>query len=117
MTAPKPLNPGIAARIEAEADHARRTTCLRCGAPILTARAGRVAALDVRADPEPVDAIGELLARLSGRLTWHLIAIPVLGYQRITWRHLEHIHAGPKPGRLVIADHTCPPQPVQERLM
>lgn len=115
MTARKAVSPGIAERIEATSDHVRRSTCRRCGAPVLCARAGRVAALDVRADPTPIDAMGELLARLDGRLTWYLVAVPALGYQRITWRHLW-VPATP-PKHPVIADHACPPQPVQETLL
>ncbi|MGW6566474.1 hypothetical protein [Streptomyces sp. NPDC054975] len=78
---------------------------------MLTARAGRVAALDVIADPEPVDLAAEILARLDGRLTWRLITT-ALGVQRIAWRDPQFPSAHP-----VIADHTCPPQPVQEALL
>jgi hypothetical protein len=111
----KPVNPGIEQRIEATADHVRHSTCRRCGAPILTARAGRVAALDVVADPEPLTPMQELLALLAGQLTWHLVT-GSLGTQRITWRTATSIRAGP-PRHPVIADHTCPPQPVQESLL
>jgi hypothetical protein len=116
MTSHQPRNPGIEEKIQATADHVRRGTCPRCHAPVLRARAGRVAALDVTADPTPVDAIGEIHARLAGRLAWHLVTNS-LGQQRITWRGPEDIHAGPEPNRLVIADHACPPQPVQETLL
>lgn len=116
MTPRKPANPGIEEKIQAAADHVRHSTCRRCGAPILCARAGRVAALDVRADPTPIGAIQEILARLDGRLTWYLVTPPAaLGYQRIVWRHLL-VPATPAL-HPVIADHVCPPQPVQERLM
>lgn len=110
-----PVNPGIAAKLALSADHAKPGACPRCGAAVLTARAGRVAALDVVADPEPVDVTAEILARLAGRLTWYLVTT-ALGQQRIVWRH--PIHAGPGPPlHPVIADHECPPQPVQERLL
>lgn len=116
MTARKPANPGIEERIQLAADHVRHSVCRRCGAPVLTARAGRVAALDVRADPTPVDTVGEILARLDGRLTWYLVTpSAVLGYQRIVWRHLW-VPATP-PLHPVIADHTCPRQPRQETLL
>ncbi|MGQ4350497.1 hypothetical protein [Streptomyces sp. SAS_275] len=97
------------------ADHARPGTCPRCNRPVLRARAGRVAALDVTADPTPINTLEEIHARLDGRLTWHLTT-SVLGVQRITWRDRFHIRAGP-PRHPVIADHTCPPQPVQGRLL
>lgn len=106
----------LSEHISQSSDRIRHSTCTRCGAPILCARAGRVAALDVKADPKPLNPIEEILARLNGNLTWHLITTG-LGYQRITWRGPDSIRAGPKPGRLVIADHTCPPQPIQETLL
>ncbi|MEU1122160.1 hypothetical protein ABZ371_00870 [Streptomyces sp. NPDC005899] len=109
------LHPGIAAKLAATADHATETACPRCGAPVLTARAGRVAALDVIADVEPIDTTGEILALLDGRLTWHLV-IGALGTRRITWRGATHIRAGPA-RHAVLQDHTCPPQPVQETLL
>ena len=109
------IHPGIAAKLAATADHATETTCTRCGTPVLTARAGRIAALDVVADVEPIDTTGEILALLDGRLTWHLV-IGALGHRRLTWRGATHIRAGPA-RHPVLADHVCPPQPVQETLL
>lgn len=86
-----PVNPGIAAKLALSADHAKPGACPRCGAAVLTARAGRVAALDVVADPEPVDVTAEILARLAGRLTWYLVTT-ALGQQRIVWRHPIHAY-------------------------
>lgn len=105
------LNPGIAAKIAATADHAKHGTCPRCNAPVLRARAGRIAALDVVADPQPLDLNAEILARLDGRLTWRLITT-ALGMQRIVWRSPSVPTTDP-----VIADHKCPPQPIQEALL
>jgi hypothetical protein len=102
-------------QIAAAADHARPGTCNLCGHPVLRARAGRIAALDVIADPDPIDPITEILARVNGRLTWHLTTSP-LGVQRITWRDQFHIRAGP-PKHPVLADHHCPPHPVQGVLL
>ncbi|MEU3426628.1 hypothetical protein [Streptomyces gardneri] len=104
-------NLGIAAKIAASSDHVKSGTCPRCSAPVLRARAGRVAALDVVADPQPLDLPGEILARLDGRLTWRLITT-ALGIQRIAWRSPTVPTTDP-----VIADHTCPPQPIQEVLL
>lgn len=109
-------NPGVEEKIQATVDHVRHGVCATCGAPVLRARAGRVAALDVTADPEPINPVQEIHALLAGRLAWHLVTNS-LGQQRITWRTPEDIRAGPKPNRLVIADHICPPQPVQETLL
>ncbi|MEU8316641.1 MULTISPECIES: hypothetical protein [Actinomycetes] len=107
------MNPGIAAKLAAAADHAKSGTCPRCNAPVLTARAGRVAALDVIADPTPVTAAEEILARLAGRLTWCLITT-ALGTRRIVWRNPRFTPHGKYP---VLQDHRCPPQPVQETLI
>lgn len=103
-------------RIDQTSDSSHPGTCPRCGAPVIQARAGRIAALDVIADPTPLSAIDEIHALLEGRLTWHLVA-QAFGPPRITWRGITAIRAGPKPGRLVVADHQCPPQPVQETLL
>lgn len=111
----QPLHPGVAARLALTADHASEALCPRCHAAVLTARAGRVAALDVVADAEPIDTTAEILALLEGRLTWHLV-IGALGHRRITWRGTTHIRAGPA-RHPVLADHVCPPQPVQETLL
>lgn len=99
--------------INERSDHARTTTCTHCGAPVLRARAGRVAALDVVADPEPIDAATEILARLEGRLTWRLTTT-ALGGQRILWRNPGFVPHAKYP---VIADHRCPPQPTQGTLL
>ncbi|WP_394425504.1 hypothetical protein [Streptomyces sp. SGAir0957] len=105
----------LADRIDQSSDRTREGTCPRCHSPVLRARVGRVAALDVTADPTPLDPLGELLARLDGRLTWHLTT-SALGAQRITWRDQFHIRAGPAK-HPVIADHRCPPRPVQGVLL
>ncbi|MFB7440206.1 hypothetical protein ACFC01_17915 [Streptomyces mirabilis] len=102
-------------RIEQSSDRIRKGTCPHCHCPVLRARAGRIAALDVIADPDPIDPITEILARVDGRLTWHLTT-SALGVQRITWRDQFHIRAGPAK-HPVIADHHCPPQPVQGTLL
>lgn len=105
----------LAERLAQTSDRASDSTCPHCHSPVLRARAGRVAALNVVADAEPIDTTGEILALLQGRLTWHLV-IGALGTRRITWRGPTHIRAGPA-RHPVLADHTCPPQPVQGRLL
>jgi hypothetical protein len=121
MPAKKPANgpqpPWIAAKAELGSDEARTRPCPRCGAPTLCARAGRIAALDVTADPTPITPLQEIQALLDGRLTWHLVPSALPGAPaRITWREPTHIRAGPARWP-VIADHQCPPQPVQETLL
>jgi hypothetical protein len=98
-------------------DHAQERPCPRCGQPTLCARAGRVAALDVRADPDPITPLDEIHALLTGLLTWHLVPSATPGLApRITWRDPTHIRAGPARWP-VLRDHTCPPIPVQETLL
>jgi hypothetical protein len=111
------LPPHIAAeRAARAAETVRHRPCPRCGADTLTARTpDRVAAVDVRADPTPLDPTGEILARLDGRLTWCLTGgghVPA----RLRWRGTEHIAAG-RCTHTVVADHVCPPHPVQETLL
>ncbi|MGW0537841.1 hypothetical protein [Streptomyces sp. NPDC003032] len=115
MTARRP-RPTAADHAQAAAEHAQLRPCPRCGADIITARTpDRVAALDVRADPTPLDPVAEILARLDGRLTWCLDRGEHTG-DRIRWRGTEHIAAG-RCTHTVIADHRCRPQPVQETLL
>lgn len=100
-------------RIEQSSDRIRKGTCLHCHCPVLRARAGRIAALDVIADPQPITAAEEILARLDGRLTWRLITT-ALGVQRILWRNPGFVPHAKHP---VIADHRCPTRPVQGTLL
>jgi hypothetical protein len=97
------LNPGIARQLEAKADHAKPARCPRCAAPVLTARVGRVAAVDVTVDAQPIDLASEIRARLDGRLTWFLVA-GLLGTVRITWR--DPLFA-PHDKHPVLRDHRC----------
>ncbi|MBZ6250525.1 hypothetical protein KVH27_19355 [Streptomyces olivaceus] len=105
----------LAERINQTSDRTRVTTCPRCHSPVLQARAGHVAALDVTADPEPINPVEEIIARLEGRLTWHLVSTTYTP-PRITWRHSLHIQAGPAK-HPVLRDHRCPPQPTQGTLL
>lgn len=115
MTARRP-RPTAADHAQASAEQARTRPCSRCAADTITARTpDRVAAVDVRADPTPLDPVAEILARLEGRLTWCLVENQHTG-SRIQWRNRWHIAAG-LCTHTVIADHRCPPQPVQETLL
>lgn len=115
MTAPRLPAHLIAERIEATAQTVRTRACPRCGADTLTARTpDRVAAVEVRADPTPLDPTGEILARLDGRLTWCLTGSALVP-ARIRWRNRWHIAAGCCP-HTVIADHACRTSYVQETL-
>jgi hypothetical protein len=115
MSAPRRPRPTAATHAEEHATTARTVPCPRCGADTLTARTpDRVCAVEVRADPTPLDPTAEILARLTGRLTWCLTGgthTPA----RIRWRDRWHIAAGTCT-HTVIADHHCQPSYVQETL-
>jgi hypothetical protein len=118
MTAPRRPKPTAADHAQASAETVRTRPCPRCGTDTLTARTpDRVCAVDVRADPTPLDATAEILALLAGRSTWCLTGgdhAPA----RIRYRNRWHA-AGGRCTHTVIADHVCPPgQPayVQETL-
>lgn len=115
MTARRP-KPTPADHAQASAEQPRLRPCPRCGADTLTARTpDRAAAIDVRADPTPLDPVAEILARLAGHLTWCLVDREHIA-ARIRWRTNEHIAAG-RCTHTVIADHQCKPHPVQETLL
>ncbi len=102
----------IAERADRAAETVRPAPCPRCGADTLTARTpDRVAAVDVRADPEPIDPATIPADRT--RLAWCLTGgghTP----QRIRWRDRWH---APNCTHPVLIDHVCPPQPVQGVLL
>ncbi|MGI5443363.1 hypothetical protein ACQEV4_40315 [Streptomyces shenzhenensis] len=104
------MKPTPAERADASAQTVRTRPCPRCGADTLTARTpDRVAAVDVRTDPTPVDPA----AIPPGRLAWCLVQHEFVG-DRIRWR--DHWHAA-HCTHPVLIDHACPPRPVQETLL
>ncbi|MFJ4712690.1 hypothetical protein [Streptomyces sp. NPDC088785] len=106
----------VQAAVDARVETVARGPCPRCGADTVAARTpDRVAAVDVRADPTPLDPVAEILARLDGRLTWCLTTGEHTG-DRIRWRGTEHIAAG-RCTHTVLADHRCRPRPVQGVLL
>lgn len=100
----------IAERADRAAETVRHQPCPRCGADTLTARTpDRVAAVDVRAHPDPVDPA----TIPAGQLAWCLTGgghTP----QRIRWRDRWHAGTCTHP---VLIDHHCQPQPVQGVLL
>jgi hypothetical protein len=108
VTAPRRRKPTAADHAEASAEQPRIRPCPRCGADILTARTpDRVAAIDVRAEPQPIDPALEEAARAAGRHTWCLTGgghTP----QRIRWRDRWH---APHCTHPVLIDHLCRPAP------
>ncbi|MGA5764494.1 hypothetical protein [Nonomuraea bangladeshensis] len=80
--------------------------CRRCGQPILS---GYSEGAWVRADPAPVDALGELRALQAGRMTYDLqpLGLPKRPFlwQRTAWR----IRGERKWS--VHVQHACPPGP------
>lgn len=105
MTAPRKPPPWLDLS-EPRSDRAREQRCPRCKRPVIRALVGRVAALDVRADPTPLDPLAEIRARLDGRTTWCLVRRPHTE-PRLWWRDVEHIRAGHCTHE-VLADHRCP---------
>ncbi|MFJ3663126.1 hypothetical protein ACIPPM_21975 [Streptomyces sp. NPDC090119] len=105
MTARRP-RPTQADHAEATATTVRRRPCPACGLEILTARTpDRVLAVDVRADPAPLDWDAEHAARRAGLLTWCLTGGPHTP-QRLRWRDRAHTrHCTHQ----VVADHHCQP--------
>lgn len=109
--------PAWAADRNPTSDRARTERCPRCRQPVIRALVGHVAALDVRADPTPLDLAAELAARLDGRSAYCLSIQPYLP-PRLLHRDRWHIQSG-RCEHLVIADHRCPGMPpgaVQEEL-
>lgn len=105
MTAARRTVPAWVDTSQPHSDKPRTQLCPRCQQPVLRALVGHVAALDVRADPQPLDAREELAARLQGRMTYCLRLHPHLP-ARLLNRGTEHIRAG-RCTHLVIADHHC----------
>src|SRR5690606_35037676 len=86
--------------------------CPRCGADTLPARTpARVAALDVRTAPQPIDPATIPADRT--RLVWCLTG-GAHTPQRIRWRDRWH---APHCTHPVLITHRCPPQPVQGVLL
>lgn len=56
---------GVTRRVTARA-------CQRCGGALLVGLDDDVCALEATVDPQPLSALGEALALLEGRGTWHL---------------------------------------------
>jgi hypothetical protein len=101
----------IAERAARAAETVRTTPCPRCGADTLTARTpDRVAAVDVRTDPHPVDPA----AIPAGRMAWCLTGGSNHAPQRIRWRARWH---APHCTHPVLIDHHCPTRPVQGVLL
>ena len=99
-----------AERAARAAETVRHAPCPRCGTDTLVARtADRVAAVDVRADPTPVDPA----TAPTGRLLWCLVQHEHVD-DRIRWRDRWHATTCTHP---VLIDHTCPPRPIQETLL
>ena len=108
MTAAKRNPPSWIDTTSPQTDRPRTGQCPWCRQPILRALVGHLAALQVRADPFPLNPAQELAARLQGRTTYCLRLHPVLK-PRLINRSPEHIRGG-LCRHLVVADHLCPQQ-------
>lgn len=96
-------------------DHVRTQRCPRCHAPTLRALVGNPCGLNVRADPKPLDIPAEIAMRLAGCSTYCL-KVSRWAPPRLINREPTHIASG-NCRHPVVADHQCPPHPVQEALL
>ncbi len=90
--------------------YSRRVTCRRCRCDqlILAGLDGDMCALPVDADPAPLDAFGEMLARLGGRSTYALRTRPYLRLTRREAYGIRYSPAGDPGSRFdVLAAHAC----------
>lgn len=102
--------PTPAERAEASAQLPRLRPCPRCGTDTLVARTpDRVAAVDVRAEPHPIDPA----TAPADRLLWCLVHHEHTP-DRIRWRDRWH---APHCTHPVLIDHACKPRPIQETLL
>jgi len=76
-----------------------------CGAPVVAGIDGDVCAFMIRADPQPLNALGEALAILSGLATLKLTRPG--GRLLLTARDPWHISGRPWERADVIAEHRC----------
>ena len=90
----------------------RPRTCPGCGALALEALDAPICAVSVRIDPTPLGPVGEALARLTGRRTYHLHHAG--GRHELDRRsagHIAHAPAGTTRGD-VVAEHACGATPL-----
>ncbi|MFE2556016.1 hypothetical protein ACFXGT_08260 [Streptomyces sp. NPDC059352] len=92
---------------------ARRTSCTRCGRPVLRQLVGRVAALDVTADAEPLPAARAAALRTDHRLDWCLRTTK----HGPDMRWADCHRRSPPCGHEHVIDHACaaPPRPLVTR--
>lgn len=86
---------------------AKPRICERCNAPVLIGLDDDIAALDVTADPTPLDALGEILAVAQGRRTYTLAVTG--GRHELNYRD-EYRIRGRAPGAGhydVVPEHRC----------
>lgn len=93
----------IEEKVALSSDHTVKAVCPRCSAPVLKARAGRVAALDVVADQLPITADEEAQVLAEGRMTWCLVHGDYRP-SRIVWRDQWHRS---KCSHQILKEHRC----------
>lgn len=89
----------------------RARNCPHCGAPVIRALDGDLAALPATCQPQPVDTLGEALAVAASCDTYDLI--PAAG--RLELDHRDHWRITGRRKHPVLAEHRCgvtwPPDP------
>lgn len=89
--------------VDARSDEVKESRCKSCGAPVLKARVGRAMALDVVADPTPLDESTEVWAEAQDRMIWCVRRHPYMP-TRMYWSETMSrtcLHER-------VADHRCP---------
>jgi hypothetical protein len=104
------LPPEIAAKIAERTGldpragrRARAGVCRTCRGPILIGLDEERAAFEVKADPYPISALGEVLAIAQGRDTYTLD----MGDVTLTIRDKWRIRAASAESVFVLAEHSC----------
>ncbi len=108
---PKPVHP-YAHLASKHPDGIRATWCPTCHTPILAGLDAEVCAFTARTDPEPLNALGEALARIAGRNTYEIRTVGRVA--RLRYRNAGAITSRPAgapahalTGYDVVAAHTC----------
>lgn len=93
----------LAQKITTSRRAARPEPCPRCGTATLIGPDHDTCAVDARVDLEPVDLLGEVVARLTGRHTYALARGELCHRDDFTIHARRHTHP-------IHVEHRCPPR-------
>lgn len=108
---PAKLNPRVKAaldneRIEKNLRAAKPRTCRRCGADTLRGEDDDKICMTATVDPEPIDLVGEMWARLNGLFTYDLVEMRFAGISHLYRRSYYQVARGDQQYP-ILRDHTC----------